>query len=71
MTSCIEYDGCKDRDGYGRKTVNRFTWYAHRYAWTMENGEIPPGVSVRHRCDNPPCINVDHLFLGTQLEDWD
>ena len=41
---------------------------AHRVAWVKARGEIPAGICVLHRCDNPPCINVDHLFLGTQID---
>ena len=42
--------------------------YAHRVAWEVFVGEIPPGMNVLHRCDNPPCCNPDHLFLGTQKD---
>jgi hypothetical protein len=41
---------------------------AHRAAWTVANGQIPPGMQVLHRCDTPPCINPEHLFLGTQAD---
>jgi hypothetical protein len=43
-------------------------WLAHRVAWTEANGEIPPGIQVLHGCDNPPCWNEQHLFLGTNLD---
>ena len=43
-------------------------WYAHRWAWTQANGPIPPGLHVLHHCDNPPCREIEHLFLGTNLD---
>jgi hypothetical protein len=42
--------------------------YAHRHAWLLSNGPIPPGMSICHHCDNPPCCNPAHLFLGTQRD---
>lgn len=66
---CIEFKGyCDKRQGYGRKAVNGKPILAHRLAWTEANGEIPEGMQVLHKCDNPPCINVDHLFLGTNAD---
>jgi len=71
MTPCIEAPGCRTKKGYARKWTggkHGKQWKAHRLAWTLARGPIPPGMHVLHRCDNPPCINVEHLFLGTNRE---
>lgn len=55
-------------DGYGRFYFDGKFWMAHRLSYTLQVGEIPSGMQVLHVCDNPPCINIKHLFLGTNAD---
>lgn len=54
--------------GYGALWDGGNNRGTHRIAWELANGPIPDGLWVLHRCDNPPCCNPAHLFLGTQAE---
>ena len=68
---CLEWTGGTTKDGYGVIRSGTKTARTHRLAWELKRGPIPPGISVLHHCDNPPCCEAagdDHLFLGTQFD---
>ena len=63
---CWVWQGSRLKTGYGTLSVDGRGWRAHRLAYTLAVGPIPQGLKVLHKCDNPPCCNPDHLWLGTQ-----
>lgn len=67
--SCWEWTGGTTDWGYGILGTNRYgNIRAHRFAWELENGPIPDGLWVLHKCDNPRCVRVSHLFLGSHQD---
>ncbi len=67
-TDCWIWTGGRDTDGYGKYNLHGTVWVASRLAYTLAYGPVPPDKYVCHTCDNPPCGNPPHLFLGTNRD---
>lgn len=65
---CWEWQSGRVPDGYGDLSVDGKHYSAHRLAWELWNGAVPAGLCVLHTCDNPPCVNPAHLWLGTKSD---
>lgn len=74
LSYCRRADGCLiwtrgiNEDGYGIIRISNRQWTTHRLIWLLQKGDIPAEMCVLHRCDTPRCVEIDHLFLGTRIE---
>lgn len=65
---CWPWLGSCCNRGYGRFNFNSQRYFAHVLSFQLHHGGVPTGHVIRHRCDNPPCVNPNHLESGTQAD---
>ncbi len=67
-SGCLEYGGSLDKEGYGRISFKSKKYLVHRLIWEYNFPNTINNFYVCHKCDNPKCANIEHLFLGTSLD---
>jgi len=67
-SGCLLWTGSLHCEGYGQTSWKGRPCSAHRVAWYLTHGELPPRICVLHSCDVRPCINVSHLWTGTKAD---
>ena len=65
---CVECRGAATNAGYATIRLRRTSWLVHRLVWSIARGPVPSGMYVCHRCDNPRCCRLSHLFVGTPAD---
>ena len=66
--TCWIWTANRHPKGYGKFSINGKSTPAHHYSYSQINGPVPKGLDLMHLCDNPPCVNPDHLRPGTRSE---
>lgn len=68
-TGCWEWIAARHKAGHGKFAVSsKDIQFAHRVSWMLHRGDIPDGMWVLHKCDNPRCVNPEHLYLGDHAQ---
>lgn len=68
LTGCLEWQGYLNVWGYAKIKHENTMKLSHRLVWELRHGDIPKDLCILHKCDNPKCCNIDHLFLGTHAD---
>jgi hypothetical protein len=68
---CWEWTAAKSSKGYGQFALNKIAKSTHRISYIIHKGEIPDGLMICHTCNNPPCINPNHLYAGTSSDNME
>lgn len=67
-SGCLEWIGWRNYEGYGETSFRSHAHPTHRLMYMAVKGPIPEGMIIRHKCDNPPCMEPGHLLVGTEAE---